>query len=360
MARITTNVLRIAWSTRPSNIALGIAAQCFVYAGVVLLFVLNLFFAQRIVRAQHPRFGWSKPFSIAFPVLFAIIILTIAGLITVLVQSFYSLNTNTHRIDRDFQLYGATFYAVVSFLPAPIVLISSAFRQIPPFRKHNVDKFGAGTMRGKIMVVCVSAVILSLGACFRAGTSWLPPTPLFVPGSNPQRAQAVPWYFSKPCFYVFNFVLELLVVYFWAAVRIDNRFHIPDGATGPGSYGGGFTFAGEAGNEKANLGQRDSTRHLTGSKSSFATSRRSRSRTRESVVSWGGISRPDLVEPGVGEDGVQTVPYPPAEDDDDWVPDEIGGLDNEMGWDAKSGRWMLRPLSNATYRHSLVQPMENV
>ncbi|KAJ9623282.1 hypothetical protein H2203_006222 [Taxawa tesnikishii (nom. ined.)] len=186
------------------------------------------------------------------------------------------------------------------------------------------------------------------------------PTPLFVPGSNPQRAQAVPWYFSKPCFYVFNFVLELLVVYFWAAVRIDNRFHIPDGATGPGSYGGGFTFAGEAGNEKANLGQRDSTRHLTGSKSSFATSRRSRSRTRESVVSWGGISRPDLVEPGVGEDGVQTVPYPPAEDDDDWVPDEIGGLDNEMGWDAKSGRWMLRPLSNATYRHSLVQPMENV
>lgn len=334
--------MRIAWSTRPENIALGIAAQCFVYAGVVLLFIINLFFTQRIVRAQHPRIGWSKPVTLFFPVLFVIIILTIAGLITVLIQSFYSLSTNTHRIDRDFQLYGATFYAVVAFLPVPVLLISTAFRALPPVRKtRTVDKFGSGSMRAKIAINLAAAILLGLGASFRAGTSWLPPTPIYEPNSSPPAAEATPWYFNKAAFYCFNFVIELIVVYLYALVRIDNRFHVPDGAKGPGSYGGGFTFAGEAGNEKRQLGQHDSTRHLTGSRSSFATTARS------SRVSWGGISRQDL-SPGVGEDGVGVVPYPGTaeeEDVDPWA--DMEGVENEMGWDAKSGKWMLRPLSEA-------------
>ena len=67
---------------------IGIAAQVAVYAGSILLFLANLFFTQRIVRAQHPHVGWSKPFSISFPVLFFIIV---AAIISLIVGVIYSM-----------------------------------------------------------------------------------------------------------------------------------------------------------------------------------------------------------------------------------------------------------------------------
>jgi hypothetical protein len=47
MARTATMVLRIVWTCYPRNIRLGIAAMVFVSAGVLLLFIINLLFAQR-------------------------------------------------------------------------------------------------------------------------------------------------------------------------------------------------------------------------------------------------------------------------------------------------------------------------
>jgi hypothetical protein len=35
---------------------------------------------------------------------------------------------------------------------------------------------------------------------------------------------------------MFNFGVEILTVYLYAIMRVDRRFHIPDGARGPGSY----------------------------------------------------------------------------------------------------------------------------
>ena len=46
MARITANVLRIAWASNLGNASLAIAAGVFVNAGVLLLFVVNIIFAQ--------------------------------------------------------------------------------------------------------------------------------------------------------------------------------------------------------------------------------------------------------------------------------------------------------------------------
>jgi hypothetical protein len=46
----------------------------------------------------------------------------------------------------------------------------------------------------------------------------------------------MPWYLSRACFYVFNFTVEVCVVYMYALLRVDQRFHVPDGAKGPGSY----------------------------------------------------------------------------------------------------------------------------
>jgi hypothetical protein len=350
--RIFATTCRIAWSFYPKNVRIGIAAQVAVYAGIILLFLANLFFTQRIVRAQHPHIGWSKPFTIAFPALFVIIVATILCLIVGVIYSFFTLNEDSLRAVHYIQLYGETLYAIVAFLPIPIVLASSiARRKASVLNTKPIDKFGSGSMRTKVAMVLVSAIFLDLGACWRCATLYLP---------IHYTVDPKPWYFSKTCFYLFNFTIEWCVVATWAAMRIDKRFYIPDGAKGPFSYGGGFTFAGEPGNEKIALGNRDSMRHLTGSQvSGFQSMRTSwgASRTslaRDSRISWGGLSRDDVAA-GLAEDGVKIMPYASFGGSTENVHPAhaltaadvgIEGVEAEMGWDAKSGKWALRPVSH--------------
>lgn len=215
MCRITTMVLRIVWATRQRNVKLGIAAQVFVAAGTVLLYIINIIFAQRLVRAQHPRLGWHKAFRAFFALVYLIIVLTLALLIFANIQTFFTLDPDIHHIDRIIQLYGLTFYAAVSFLPISLVILGFI---IP--RRARLEKFGSGRFRIKIFVLVSASLLLCLGASWRAGTAWLPPVP---------RSQS-PWYLSKPCFYIFNFTVEVLVVLLYAILRVDRRFHVPNGA----------------------------------------------------------------------------------------------------------------------------------
>jgi hypothetical protein len=222
MARITTSILRIASTSLPTNIRLAIAASIFVAAGVLLIFIINLFFAQRILRSLHPHIGWHPALSIVFKCLYGLIVVTLAIVITGTVQSFYTLRPRTRTIDRDLQLYGSTLFAIISFLPIVILAVALA---IP--RRSGPEKFGQGRLRTKIIVLFIGSFLVSLGAVFRCATSWEKPVPM----SRPR-----PEYFSKACFYIFNFAVEITVVYLYAAMRIDRRFHVPNGAKGPGSY----------------------------------------------------------------------------------------------------------------------------
>lgn len=224
MARITACTMRLVWSKRPLDISIAIAAQVFVAAGVLILFVINLIFAQRILRASHPQWAWANWVSLAFKTYYASIVVMLLALITCTVQSFYTLNHNTRRIDRDVQLVGTTYFAVAAFLPFPLVLL----RVILPKKIEHVDKFGEGRFRTKIRVLLFAAFILTLGASFRAGTAYVP-----RPRSDPA------WYDSKACFYLFNFTIEITVVALYAAIRVDLRFHIPDAVHGPGAYSAG-------------------------------------------------------------------------------------------------------------------------
>jgi hypothetical protein len=222
MARITTCVLRIASTCLPHNIRLAIAAQIFVAAGVLLIFIINIIFAQRIMRAYHPNFGWHKAFSLFLKGIYALIVLSLAMLITCTVQSFYTLNQNTRRIDRDVQLYGATFFMFVAFLPIPLVIIGLLIPRHAP-----LDKFGTGRFRHKVAILLTAATLLTFGAAYRCGTSYRTPVP---------RTRPLPSYFHKAAFYFANFVVEIIVVYLYAIVRFDLRFHVPNGARGYGSY----------------------------------------------------------------------------------------------------------------------------
>jgi len=73
-------------------------------------------------------------------------------------------------------------------------------------------------------------------------SSTLPPTIVgagFRIGANfaPRPVNDPAWYHSRACFYCFNFVVEIIVIYMYAFVRVDRRFHVPDGASGRHNYG---------------------------------------------------------------------------------------------------------------------------
>lgn len=223
MSRVVANVMRIVWACYPDNVRVAIAAQIFVAAGVLLLFILNLLYAQRMMRAAFPAFGWSRPVSWTFKVLYVLVAISIIMLITVVVQSSYTLNANTHRIDRDIQLYGVTYFAIVSFLPLPIVSLVVLFAE-----EKKVAPFGSGSWRTKALIIFVAGTLLCLGASFRAGTTWMTPRPIYDP----------PAYMHKACFYVFDFGIDLSVVIIFLFSRVDKRFHVPNGSSKVRHYRG--------------------------------------------------------------------------------------------------------------------------
>lgn len=222
MSRIVTMIMRIVWAVNPHNVRIAIAANIFVAAGVVLLFVINLLFAQRIIRASHPNSGWHPIFHYTFISIYVIIVLSLLALITSVIQSSYTLNLNTKRIDRDIQLYGQTLYAFVSFLP---ILLVVGGLVIP--RKTRVEKFGSGRFRHKIAILLLAAVLLCAGASFRVAAN-------YAGGKRPIADPAN--YQSKACFYIFNFTVEIMVIYLYILVRVDKRFFVPNSSHGPGDY----------------------------------------------------------------------------------------------------------------------------
>ncbi|TPX06959.1 uncharacterized protein E0L32_011104 [Thyridium curvatum] len=220
MARIVTLVMRIVWACRPANVRVAIAASIFVAAGVLLLFIVNLVFAQRVVRAYHPRLGWHAALRLVFRLLYACVAALLVMVITATVITFYTLNPNTRRICRDIQLFAGTFLAFLAFLPIPVVLLAAL---TPRRGGRPVDKFGQGRMRTKVALILFTASLLTLGAGFRIGTSY-------------DLRLRPAWFHHRACFYCFNFVIELVVVFTYTATRFDRRFHVPDGSSGPGDY----------------------------------------------------------------------------------------------------------------------------
>ncbi|KAK4618167.1 hypothetical protein CLAFUW4_12343 [Fulvia fulva] len=358
ITRILATSLRIGWAYRPRNVSLAMAAQIFVYAGVPILFVTNLFFAQRIVRAQHPNFGWSRLFSIWLPLTIGLMVVTIFGLITVVVLQFYLPDQTTQDWTRDFQLYGAVMFAFFAVLPIPIVVASWIARQVPSVRKSKTDNFGKGSTTSKIIIVIISAIPLALGAWYRAATSLIAPVGL---------QEQTPWYFSKACFYIFNFTMEIIVILFWLLIRIDQRFIVPNGADRPMSYAGGFVFAGEYPNKSSDhlnnpngsvYKHRASTRTSLastiipppalsragswGSLEEYMTPAVTTKRSTQSL--WGGIST-DRVDSTVDEgyhsrhstDRSSSEPQRPPP-----VRSEHGQLSQEMGYNPTTGRWDVR------------------
>jgi len=219
--RIAALALRIAWACHKRNVRLGIAAQIFTAAGVLVLFVSNLAFALRFVRAYHPSLGWKQWVKCVFGVLFASAVTVLAMVITVTVQGFFvKEGSSVKEIDRKIQLVCGTYLAAYAFLPVPIAVGAALWP-----KRTRIDPFGQGQLRTNLGLLTTGALLLTAGATFRAVVTFLQ-RPIRDPG----------WFHSRACFYIFNFTIELLVVYLYTLARFDKRFHIRDGSSAPGHY----------------------------------------------------------------------------------------------------------------------------
>lgn len=109
MSRLATLSLRIAWAHYPRNVNLAIAATIFVQAGVLILFMVNLIFSQRIVRSYHPKFGWSKGLGLVFKFLYFGVIAMLIMVIVASVYTFFTLDVALKQRLHDITLVAGTF-----------------------------------------------------------------------------------------------------------------------------------------------------------------------------------------------------------------------------------------------------------
>lgn len=220
-ARITTLVLRIVWANRQTNVRLALAANIFVNAGVLLLYIVNLLFAQRILRAKQPPLGWHGALRVAFRSAYACVVGSLVMIIVAVVLQAYTRDAHVRQVCRDLQLAASTFFLVVA--AAPLLVLGLA-TLLP--RHDDEESFGHGGHASKTAIVGLSSLLCVTIAGFKTGATWMPPRPVADPA----------WYQSKPAFYVFVFTLEIVTVGLLTLSRVDKRFHVPDGSKRPGDY----------------------------------------------------------------------------------------------------------------------------
>ncbi|KAH8911652.1 hypothetical protein BR93DRAFT_921629 [Coniochaeta sp. PMI_546] len=203
-------VLRIAWASRPTNINVAIAANVFTAAGVVILFIVNLIFARRVVN-DYCRFGKHKAFDWALRFLIFCIAASIIMLIVATVYSFFTLDAAKRLICRKIQLFGSTYLTLLAFLPIPAAIMALLF----PSDMTRTDPYLRRRFRAKVQLLLVTSALLTLGAGFRCGTSF-----------DARPLGQVTWFHHKAAFYCFNFGIEVIVLYIFAAARFDSRLRL--------------------------------------------------------------------------------------------------------------------------------------
>ncbi|KAM4065013.1 hypothetical protein HRG_004644 [Hirsutella rhossiliensis] len=222
MVRAVTCIFRIIWAFfSPRGIIL--VALIFENGGAVVVFAVNLFFAQRIVRAMHPRIGWHPAFGyFSLFLIFSVPAIVVMN-IAVISVSFFSVGKMARlQATEEALKFGASWNLMLSVMPLVLVFLAAAMPGPPP------ENFGSGELRCKSTVLVFSAVTLAVGAAVRLAAL-----------TNPEAGLAMSPLFSKAVFYATGFMLEILTVVAYAYFRVDLLFHIPNGASRPGDYSAG-------------------------------------------------------------------------------------------------------------------------
>lgn len=226
MARIATMSLRIATAVHPENLRLSLASNIFTNAGVLILYVENQIFAQRILRAERPHLGWNKFLRIVTKVLYSLIGGVLAMVITAVILMAYSLNRSTLSSCRDVLLAATTYLLFFATLPI-FHLIAASLPSKVTATAEPLGRIGNTTsMTKKKALIATTSILIIILAGFKTGTAYEPGRPK----TNPA------WYDSKPAFYCFEFVIEMIVLWMMTLSRVDKLFWVPNGCKQPGDY----------------------------------------------------------------------------------------------------------------------------
>lgn len=185
-----------------------------------VIFVVNIFFAQRIVRSMHPTVGWSRPFSLG-TVILAISVPPVIILQIVSISVFFLSTDNPDRADTAVALlkFGSSWNIWLVSFPFLAIFISCSIPGPKP------EKFGSGSLRVKTSLAMLGAALLATGATVRTYGTF-----------NPRPPNSGDVLYSKAVFYVTQFSFEIIVVALYAFARIDLLFHVPNGSSQPGDY----------------------------------------------------------------------------------------------------------------------------
>ncbi|GJC96732.1 hypothetical protein ColKHC_05558 [Colletotrichum higginsianum] len=197
MVRTVTCIMRIVWAFEKTR--------------VVIL---------RIIRSIHPHFGWHpalRVFTLFF--LFSVPAVVVLNSTSIGV-SFFKIE-DQDRVDTALNLLkaGVSWIMLLAVLPVIGVIVAST---IPGPRP---ERFGQGDTHQKIAVLLIGATLLISGHAVRLAAT-LKPEP-------PTSTNKI---FSKEVFYTTGFMFEIFVVVFYAVIRVDLLFHVPNGSKGPGDY----------------------------------------------------------------------------------------------------------------------------
>jgi hypothetical protein len=222
MARTTTCIMRIVWASYPHNVRIALAAQILNNAGILIIYIVNLIFAQRVLRAMKPKIGWNTVFSNAFKIVYVLIGGVLAMVITATVLKSYTLDPQTKVACADCSKAATVFLFFITL--CPLFLLALAF--FLPRNEENEEAFGTGIMETKALVVFLIACLTITISGFKLGTTFETPRPLADPA----------WYHSKAAFYCFGYMLEILILGVVQVARVDRMFHVPDGSGAVRSY----------------------------------------------------------------------------------------------------------------------------
>lgn len=231
MARNMTCIMRIVWAAKPNDVQIAMTAQILNNAGILIIYIVNLLFAQRILRAMQPEIGWNPILSRVFQLYYVLIGAMLVMVITATVITYYTLDMQTKLACADCLKVAITFLFFITL--SPLILLALAF--LLPSNRNSEETFGTGAMRTKALVVLLSACLTIIIAGFKVGTTFETPRPLSDPA----------WYDSKAAFYCFGFTLEILILCLFQIARVDRLFHVPDGSGAVKSY----AAAGQGGKE---------------------------------------------------------------------------------------------------------------
>ncbi|KAI6893046.1 hypothetical protein KC334_g13024 [Hortaea werneckii] len=225
MSRIATCSVRIAWAAHPSNANLAMAATIFAAVGILIVFVIVLILAQRVLRATHPKLGWSRTVSGSLKATYFGLFVAIVLLIAFTILNFFTLKSNLRNIAMWVQRAGVLYMLLFNLIGPVLVLLSL----ILPQHKNiaTPDNFGIrSTMASKYIILSVTMFFTLFIAGFRMGTAW----------ADARSASDPAWWERKPAYYVIEYGFEVVVVYWLILARFDQKFWIPNKSHGPGDY----------------------------------------------------------------------------------------------------------------------------